>query len=46
MNIAQASLEETRYYLILSGDLRYCPPRTLATEIDEVGHSLRIAEHS
>ena len=40
MNIAQASLEETRYYLILSGDLGYCPPRMLATEVDEIGRLL------
>ena len=40
MNIAQASLEETRYYLILAADLGYSRPHQLADEMDEVGRML------
>ena len=40
MNIAQGSLEECRYYLILSQDLGYGTTRELALKLDEVGKLL------
>ena len=40
MNIAQASLEESRYYLILAGDIGYCDCSELLPQIDEVGKIL------
>jgi four helix bundle protein len=39
MNIAQGSLEELRYYFILSRDLEYWKDMTL-TQLDEVGRIL------
>lgn len=39
-NIAQGSLEETRYYLILSGDLAYADTTTLQEQIAEVSRLL------
>ena len=33
LNIAQGSLEESRYYLILSRDLGYCDPTTAIERI-------------
>ena len=39
-NIAQGSLEEVRYYLILSRDLQYVRPNLLDQEIDEVARLL------
>jgi len=40
LNIAQASLEETRYYLILSRDLNYANPSELMALADEVSRML------
>jgi four helix bundle protein len=40
MNIAQGSLEECRYYLILTRDLNYGDTTELSTLIDEVGRLL------
>ena len=40
MNIAQGSLEETRYYLILAQDLGYGTTETLRQSLDEVGRIL------
>ena len=40
MNVAQGSLEECRYYLILSDDLGYADTRALLVDIDEVGKLL------
>jgi four helix bundle protein len=40
LNIAQGSLEECRYYLILSRDLKYCQPDALVSQADEVSRLL------
>ncbi|WP_315822156.1 four helix bundle protein [Paraflavitalea speifideaquila] len=40
MNISQGSLEECRYYLILSGDLGYGDNHLLRNLLDEVGRML------
>ncbi len=40
LNIAQGSLEETRYYLILSRDLKYGRTHQLFDQIEEVGKLL------
>lgn len=40
MNIAQGSLEECRYYLLLARDLGYCDSDALLQQIDEVGRML------
>jgi four helix bundle protein len=40
MNIAQGSLEECRYYLILSGDLDYGKTQELLLQIEEVSRLL------
>jgi four helix bundle protein len=40
MNIAQGSLEECRYYLILSGDLGYGKTQELFLQIEEVSRIL------
>jgi four helix bundle protein len=40
MNIAQSSLEELRYYFILSRDLQYLPASELSTDVDEVARLL------
>lgn len=39
-NIAQGSLEECRYYLILSRDLGYADTQVLVEQLDEVGRML------
>ncbi|MBS0662903.1 MAG: four helix bundle protein [Verrucomicrobia bacterium] len=39
-NIAQGSIEECQYYLILAADLRYADTRELQMKIDEVGRML------
>ena len=39
-NIAQASLEETRYYLMLANDLGYADTEDLMRDIDEVARML------
>ncbi|MCG3159519.1 MAG: hypothetical protein JMDDDDMK_00508 [Acidobacteria bacterium] len=39
-NIAQASLEERRYYLILSKDLRYAETGKLSSNLDEISRML------
>ncbi len=40
-NIAEGSLEESRYYLILAYDLSFADTRELLTALDEVGRMLR-----
>ena len=40
MNIAQGSLEESRYYLILARDLGYCPTEQLLADLSEVSRLL------
>lgn len=40
MNIAQGSLEECRYYLILTKDLDYADTEGLSGQLDEVGRLL------
>ena len=40
MNIAQGSLEESRYYLFLARDLRYCDPSRLLLQLEEVSKLL------
>jgi four helix bundle protein len=40
MNMAEGSLEECRYYLILAQDLGYGDTAALATSLDEVGRML------
>ncbi len=39
-NIAQGSLEETRYYLILANDLEYGETNELRSKLEEVGKLL------
>jgi four helix bundle protein len=39
-NIAQGSLEECRYYLILARDLKYGEPERLMGALEEVGKML------
>ena len=41
LNIAQGSLEESRYYLILAQDLEYGDTRKLKIMVEEVGKMLR-----
>ena len=40
LNIAQGSLEETRYYLILAGDLGYGCSKMLTMKLEEVSKLL------
>ncbi len=40
MNTAQGSLEESRYYLVLTNDLGYAPTADLRLSLDEVGRLL------
>ncbi len=40
LNIAQGSLEETRYYLLLARDLDYLQDRTLFSDLEEVSRLL------
>lgn len=40
-NIAQGSLEEVRYYLILASDLAYADTRSLLSLVDEVSRMLQ-----
>ncbi|SRR5258708_3751866 len=40
LNIAQSSLEELRYYLILCGDLNYLKQGTNAEDVEEVARLL------
>jgi len=40
MNTAQGSLEEARYYLILTSDLGYAETESLRTTLDEIGRML------
>ncbi|MBA3849950.1 MAG: four helix bundle protein, partial [Opitutus sp.] len=39
-NIAQGSLEESRYFLILARDLGYADTREAATQLEEVSRLL------
>ena len=40
LNIAQGSLEEVRYYLILANDLRYSDTSSMHSAVDEVARML------
>jgi four helix bundle protein len=40
LNIAQGSIEECRYYLILTRDLKYADPSRVATLLEEVSRLL------
>lgn len=40
MNIAQGSLEESRYYLILAEDLGYGNGKTIMSQLEEVSKLL------
>lgn len=40
MNIAQGSLEELQYYLLLCADLSYLPARAVGDRANEVGRML------
>jgi len=40
MNIAQGSLEEVRYYLILANDLEYLNEKALMIQLEEVSRLL------
>ena len=40
MNIAQGSLEESMYYLILSNDLKYGNNQDLVKQLEEIGKML------
>ena len=40
LNIAEASLEELRYFLILAGDLGYAPKGALEADAEEVARML------
>jgi four helix bundle protein len=40
MNIAQGSLDETEYYLILANDLKYSDTQSLQNELIEVAKIL------
>ena len=42
LNIARGSLEEMRYYLILSNDLGYCETNDMINRCDEVARLLRM----
>jgi four helix bundle protein len=42
MNIAQGSLEESRYYLILAKDLNYGEPKPLMDKLEEVSKLLEV----
>jgi four helix bundle protein len=46
LNIAQASLEECRYYLILAKDLKYRNDETLVVSMEEVSKLLNAYENS
>lgn len=45
-NIAQASLEESRYFLILARDLNYADPKELFSKIEEVSKLLESYSNS
>ena len=45
LNIAQGSLEELRYYLILASDLGYPVEPSLSIDVDEVGRMLEAYRH-
>jgi len=40
LNIAQASLEELRYFFILCADLSYLPPKVMEDPLEEVARML------
>ena len=40
MNVAQGSLEELKYYFILSGDLGYASPKSEREDLEEVSRLL------
>ncbi|RDB03116.1 four helix bundle protein [Runella aurantiaca] len=46
MNIAQGSLDETHYYLILSQDLAYADTMVLQNQLEEVAKLLNAYTHA
>jgi len=46
LNIAQGSLEEAHYFLILAKDLNYGDPKLLLSQVDEVGKLLESYSNS
>ncbi len=46
MNIAQGSIEECRYYLILAKDLGYIDTEILLSQLEEVSKILDAYSHS
>ena len=46
MNIAQGSLEETHYYLILSQDLAYADTMVLQNQLEQVAKLLNAYTHA
>jgi four helix bundle protein len=46
MNIAQGSLEECRYYLILTEDIGYCESSSLLSKLEEVSKLLEAYSRS
>jgi four helix bundle protein len=46
MNIAQGSLEEIRYYLILARDLKYLDSSDLLRQLEEVSRLLEAYSHA
>lgn len=46
MNIAQGSLEEIRYYLILARDLKYLDSSDLLRQLEEVSRLLEAYSHT
>jgi four helix bundle protein len=46
MNIAEGSVEECRYYLILAKDLGYGDTDTLAATLEEVSRLLRLSAYA
>ena len=46
MNIAQSSLEECRYYLILAEDIGYCESSSLLSKLEEVSKLLEAYSRS
>ena len=46
LNIAQSSLEECRYYIILAADLAYCDCKDLQNSLEEVSKLLESCKKS
>ena len=46
LNIAQGSLEESRYYLLLAQDLEYCDSSKILEQLEEVSKLLEAYRHA